>query len=254
MSSGTNLQYVVDDLHQTENRWYIKMSVDKFGRMPQSRITYIDGVSATHVNNTFIKRDVTNTENGSINMTGNNQTNASDPVHNHDVATKNCEDSNLNSVSAGEGPLSMRNHRIKNLGMPPNPEHAVKKRYADSHSCTLYDNLNMDGNGIMNVRNPSSPQDVTTKIYVDIHKPIIAVCAEQNGSMTEGNFKWACGNGSSGSDHNPVGFPMARWRRIIKGKISETAGENFVRVSSSDWWGQKGGYPIGQQTSTYNVP
>ena len=162
-----------------------------------------------YINNTFIRIYGTNTVNESINMTGNTLTNVGDTVHNQDVATKNYVDSNMNSVSVGEGPLSMRNHRITNLGMPQNSEDAVNKSYADSHRCIHYDDLNMDGNGIRNVRNPSNPQDVTTKLYIDIHQPIIAVCAEQNGSLTEGNFEWTFGNDTSRRDHNHIGFPMA---------------------------------------------
>ena len=115
------------------------MSIDKFGRMLQSNITYVDGVSAIYVNNTFIRRDGTNVVTGSINITGNTLTNVSDPVYNRDVATKNYVDSNMKSVSIGEGPLSMHNHRSTILGMPQNPEDVVDKRYADSHRCTLYD-------------------------------------------------------------------------------------------------------------------
>ena len=101
-------------------------------------------------------------------MTGNTLTNISDPIHNHDVATKNYVDSNINSVSIDEGPLSMDNHWITN---PQNPEDAVDKIYADSHKCTLYDDLNMHNNGITNVRNPSSPQDVATKyIFISINQ------------------------------------------------------------------------------------
>ena len=110
-------------------------------------------------------------------MAGSTLTNICDPVHNHDVATKNYVDSNMNSVLIGEGPLSMRNHQITHLGMPQNPEDAVNKRYADS--CTLYDDLKIDSNGIRNVSKTSNPQDVATKLYIDIHKPIIAVCAER---------------------------------------------------------------------------
>ena len=65
------------------------MSVDTVGRMSQSNITNVDGVSATYVNNTFIRWDGTDTVPGSINMTGNTLTNVSGPVHDHDVAAKN---------------------------------------------------------------------------------------------------------------------------------------------------------------------
>ena len=125
----------------------------------------------------------------------------------------------------------MRNHQITNLGMPQNPEDAVNNRNADSRRCTLYDDLKMDSNEITNVRNPSNPQDVATKIYIDIHKPIIAVFAEQNGSLTEGNFEWSFGNGSSGRDHNHIRFPITTSGRIIRGKMSV---DKFGRMPQSN--------------------
>lgn len=69
------------------------MPVDKFGRMPQLSTSNVDGVSITSVNNNFLRRDGTNTATGSINMTGNNLMNVSDPVNSQDVATKNYVDS-----------------------------------------------------------------------------------------------------------------------------------------------------------------
>ena len=56
-------------------------------------ITNVDGVSISHVNNNFLRRDGTNATTGSVNMTGNTLTNVADLVNAHDVATKNYVDS-----------------------------------------------------------------------------------------------------------------------------------------------------------------
>ena len=45
-------------------------------------------------------------------------------------------------------------------------------------------------------------------------KPIIALWAEQNGSLHGGSYEWSFGNGSSGEGHVEIGFPMPAPGRI----------------------------------------
>ena len=70
------------------------MPVDKFGRSGKSNSVITEGVSLSYIGNNFLRRDGTNTANGSINMTGNTLTNVSNPVNAQDVATKNYVEQN----------------------------------------------------------------------------------------------------------------------------------------------------------------
>ena len=63
------------------------MPVDKFGRSGKSNSVITEGVSLSYIGNNFLRRDGTNTANGSINMTGNTLTNVSNPVN----ATRYCD-------------------------------------------------------------------------------------------------------------------------------------------------------------------
>ena len=67
------------------------MPVDKFGRMSDAKTKY-NGVSLTHINNNYIRRDGDTPVSGSINMNGNTLYNVSDPVNPQDVATKEYAD------------------------------------------------------------------------------------------------------------------------------------------------------------------
>jgi len=59
------------------------MPVDKFGRRHDERTR-----GSTEMDEAYLRRDGTNTATGTINMTGNTLTNVSDPVFDHDVASK----------------------------------------------------------------------------------------------------------------------------------------------------------------------
>ena len=77
-------------------------------------------VSFSQMNDTFLRRDGTNTAVGTINMTGNTFTNASSPANDHDAANNVYFDNNARiSKTGGEmlGNLNMKNFRL--TGLPP---------------------------------------------------------------------------------------------------------------------------------------
>ena len=111
------------------------MSVDKFGRSGKSNSVITEGVSLSYIGNNFLRRDGTNTANGSINMTGNTLTNVSNPVNAQDIATKNYVEQNTilrNGTQTMIGNLNMGNYSINNLQNPENDQDAVTKAYADA--------------------------------------------------------------------------------------------------------------------------
>ena len=66
------------------------------------------------------------------------------------------------------------------------------------------------GFSLKNIPNPKDARDAANKAYVDKIvslpsliglKPIITVWAEEKGPLSDGNFEFSFGNGSSGSDH-----------------------------------------------------
>ena len=75
LSMGNEFQKVLNKLF-----WYIKMPVDKFGRMSDAK-TRDTGVSLTYINNNYIRSDGGTPVSGSIDMRGNTLYNVSDPVN-----------------------------------------------------------------------------------------------------------------------------------------------------------------------------
>ena len=53
-------------------------------------------------------------------------------------------------------------------------------------------------------------------------KPIITVWAEEKGPLSDGNYQFSFGNGSSGSDHAYGGYCMSAPGRIIRGSLMAT--------------------------------
>jgi len=72
------------------------MPVDKFGRRDDNQTRGVD------LNDTFLRRDGSNTVIGTINMTGNNLTNLSNPENDHDAANKVYVDENLGISKTGD--------------------------------------------------------------------------------------------------------------------------------------------------------
>ena len=158
------------------------MPVDKFGRSGKSNSVITEGVSLRYINNNCLRRDGTNTANGSINMTGNTLTNVSNPVNAQDVATKNYVEQNTilrNGTQTMIGNLNMGNYSINNLQNPENDQDAVTKAYADAVAKayavtrlfrgggTMTGDIKMTDNRITGLSDPVDNQDAATKLYVD---------------------------------------------------------------------------------------
>ena len=106
------------------------MSVDKFGRSGKSNLVIPEGVSLSYIGNNFLRRDGTNTANGSINMTGNTLTNVSNPVNAQDIATKNYADTKMSTMM---GDIQMTDNRITGLSDPVGNQDAATKCYVDNN-------------------------------------------------------------------------------------------------------------------------
>ena len=158
------------------------MPVDKFGRSGKSNSVITEGVSLRYINNNCLRRDGTNTANGSINMTGNTLTNVSNPVNAQDIATKNYVEQNTilrNGTQTMIGNLNMGNYSINNLQNPVNDQDAVTKAYADAVAKayavtrlfrgggTMTGDIKMTDNRITGLSDPVDNQDAATKLYVD---------------------------------------------------------------------------------------
>ena len=169
------------------------MPVDKFGRSGKSNSVITEGVSLRYINNNCLRRDGTNTANGSINMTGNTLTNVSNPVNAQDVATKNYVEQNTilrNGTQTMIGNLNMGNYSINNLQNPENDQDAVTKAYADAVAKayavtrlfrgggTMTGDIKMTDNRITGLSDPVDNQDAATKLYVDNRQRLAIICKQ----------------------------------------------------------------------------
>ena len=78
------------------------MPVDKFGRKEPVQETSSTVAQTTQLNDTFLRRDGTNTVIGTTNMTGNTLTNVSNPENDHDAANKAYVDVNVGISKNGD--------------------------------------------------------------------------------------------------------------------------------------------------------
>ena len=169
------------------------MPVDKFGRSGKSNSVITEGVSLRYINNNCLRRDGTNTANGSINMTGNTLTNVSNPVNAQDIATKNYVEQNTilrNGTQTMIGNLNMGNYSINNLQNPENDQDAVSKAYADAVAKayavtrlfrgggTMTGDIKMTDNRITGLSDPVDNQDAATKLYVDNRHRLAIICKQ----------------------------------------------------------------------------
>ena len=77
---------------------------------------------------------------------------------------------------------------------------------------------------------PIDRKDAVNKAYVDERtiqpaapiKPIITVWAEEKGPLSNGDYEFSFGNGSSGSEHAYGGYCMSAPGRIIRGSLTVT--------------------------------
>ena len=77
------------------------MPVDKFGRNGDRATPVYTGINITTLTNTFLRRDGSNTAIGAIDRNNNTIKNASDPLTNQNVATKNYVDTNAFTKTGG---------------------------------------------------------------------------------------------------------------------------------------------------------
>ena len=81
-----------------------------------------------------------------------------------------------------------------------------------------------------NVPEPIDGKDAVNKAYVDDRtiqpaapiKPIITVWAEEKGPLSNGNYEFSFGNGSSGSEQAYGGYCISAPGRIIRGSLTVT--------------------------------
>ena len=132
LSAGHEFQNILKKLFL-----YIKIPVDKFGRMSNAK-TRDTGVSLTYINNNYIRSDGGTPVSGSIDMNGNTLYNVPDPVNPQDVATKAYTD------KVGGGEVAIVKTRDGNYG--------------------ALGNIDMRGYTLTNVL---EAQDVATKEYTD---------------------------------------------------------------------------------------
>ena len=96
------------------------MPLDKFGRNGDRTTTVYTGINIAHLTNGFLRRGEGNTAIGAIDLNSNIFKNVSDPVSNHDVATKNYVDKHAfttaGGVVSGDIKLSGGSDLVRNLG------------------------------------------------------------------------------------------------------------------------------------------
>ena len=77
------------------------MPVDKFGRNGDRTTTVYTGINIKKFTNSFLRRDVGNTANGTIDMNRHIIKNVADPLSNQDVASKSYVDKNAFTTAGG---------------------------------------------------------------------------------------------------------------------------------------------------------
>ena len=96
------------------------MPVDKFGRNGDRTTTVYTGINTVNLTNSFLRRDGGNTTIGAIDMNSNIIKNVTDPLSNHDVATKNYVGTHAfitaGGVVSGDIKLNVGSDLVRSLG------------------------------------------------------------------------------------------------------------------------------------------
>ena len=191
---------------------------------------------------------------GDISMGGRRISNVGMSVENHQVSNKFYLDTiveatitgkkalrkieNRNFASAGE--IDMSGNSITILPNPIDRNAAANKNYVDNGgaiaknpdgSFTAVSDIDFNGFSLKNIPDPKDIRDVADKAYVDKKvslppvigsKPIITVWAEEKGPLSDGNYEFSFGIGSSGPEHAYGGYCMSAPGRIIRGSLTAT--------------------------------
>ena len=143
------------------------------------------------------------------------------------------------------GEIDMSGHSITGLPNPIDRDAAANKNYVDNGGAiiklpngkfTAVTDIDFNGFSLKNIPDPIDGKDAVNKAYVDgktIHppapiKPIITVWAEEKGSLSDGNYEFSFGNGSSGAEHAYGGYCMSAPGRIIRGSLTVTKSRNIL--------------------------
>ena len=143
------------------------------------------------------------------------------------------------------GEIDMSGHSITGLPNPIDRDAAANKNYVDNGGAivklpngkfTAVTDIDFNGFSLKNIPDPIDGKDAVNKAYVDGKaiqppapiKPIITVWAEEKGPLSNGNYEFSFGNGSSGADHAYGGYCMSAPGRIIRGSLTVTESRNIL--------------------------
>ena len=167
--------------------------------------------------------------------------NIGNPIDSVDAVNKNYIDSDT-TIVRNDKDNDFNNNKITGVNMlyvvrDPDassdgsklPWAVTRKAYVDNHTRICYNDQdnNMNGNKITNIGNPINDNDVVNKSYVDSRKQIIAIWAEENGTLDGNTFEWSWGNGATGSQY---GYPMLSDGRIIRAGASINPNNNSATI------------------------
>ena len=158
-----------------------------------------------------------------------------------DKALKKLQDGFFTST----GEIDMSGHSITGLPNPIDRDAAANKNYVDNGGAiiklpngkfTAVSDIDFNGFSLKNIPDPIDGKDAVNKAYVDGKtiqppapiKPIITVWAEEKGALSDGNYEFSFGNGSSGAEHAYGGYCMSAPGRIIRGSLTVTESRNIL--------------------------
>ena len=191
---------------------------------------------------------------GDLSMGGRRLNNVGMPIENHQASNKFYVDTVVETATAGDKALrkirdgifastsniDMGGNSITGLLNPIDRDAAANKNYVDNGGAitkfyngafTAVSDIDFNGFSLKkNVPQPIDRKDAVNKAYVDERtiqpaapiKPIITVWAEEKGPLSNGDYEFSFGNGSSGSEHAYGGYCMSAPGRIIRGSLTVT--------------------------------
>ena len=215
---------------------------------------YVDSANRAFVfnNNKFLAV-------GEVSMGGKRLENVGTPLENFQATNKFYVDTLVETAIVGEkalkklqdgfftstGEIDMSGHSITGLPNPIDRDSAANKNYVDNGGAiiklpngkfTAVSDIDFNGFSLKNIPDPIDGKDAVNKAYVDGKtiqppapiKPIITVWAEEKGPLSNGNYEFSFGNGSSGAEHAYGGYCMSAPGRIIRGSLTVTESRNIL--------------------------